>query len=153
MSFRIRNEPDFYSGLLFSVIGLAFCWLSTDYRVGSSAQMGPGYFPMVLGSILAAIGFFICARSTAAFAVSERIPQMNMRIVLLVLVSVAAFAVLLRPAGLILAAGAMMLISSLASHETSWKTTLITTVVLITACVIIFIYGLKLPMPVWPGQP
>ena len=49
----IKSEKDFASGVLFIVTGAAFAWnCATGHSVGSAAQMGPGYFPLVLSLVL-----------------------------------------------------------------------------------------------------
>ena len=52
---KIKSQKDFYSGLMFLGIGLAFAGGATTYQVGTGARMGSGYFPLVLGSLLALI--------------------------------------------------------------------------------------------------
>ncbi|MFL6716596.1 MAG: tripartite tricarboxylate transporter TctB family protein, partial [Burkholderiaceae bacterium] len=48
----IRNQKDFWSGVMFAAFGLFFAGFGTRYTFGSAARMGPGYFPTVLGVIL-----------------------------------------------------------------------------------------------------
>ena len=51
-----ESEETSSSGLMFTVVGIAFAWGATTYNVGSGARMGPGYFPLMLGIVLAVIG-------------------------------------------------------------------------------------------------
>ena len=53
---KIKSERDFWSGLMFLAIGIAFAWGATTYSFGSSARPGPGYFPFGLGILLAVLG-------------------------------------------------------------------------------------------------
>ncbi|MDP1968647.1 MAG: tripartite tricarboxylate transporter TctB family protein, partial [Burkholderiaceae bacterium] len=55
----IKNHKDFFAGLMFCAIGLAFAIGATNYKIGEGARMGPGYFPIMLGVILALIGVVI----------------------------------------------------------------------------------------------
>ncbi|MFM7697852.1 MAG: tripartite tricarboxylate transporter TctB family protein [Limnohabitans sp.] len=56
----IKSQKDFVSGLMFTVTGAAFAWnAATAYAVGTAGQMGPGYFPLVLGLVLVLLGSFI----------------------------------------------------------------------------------------------
>ena len=53
---KIKSQRDFWSGLMFVVVGIAFAWGATTYSFGSSARPGPGYFPFGLGILLAVLG-------------------------------------------------------------------------------------------------
>lgn len=55
----IKSQRDFFSGLMFLVVGAVFAFGATQYKIGSSARMGPGYFPLLLGILLAALGVAI----------------------------------------------------------------------------------------------
>src|SRR5687767_14528028 len=56
---RIKSQEDFFAGLMFLAVGIAFAWGATRYNIGEGARMGPGYFPLLLGIVLAAVGLFI----------------------------------------------------------------------------------------------
>jgi len=49
---KIRNQKDFYSGLLFVAIGAFFGIFARKYDIGTAKEIGPGYFPLILGIIL-----------------------------------------------------------------------------------------------------
>ena len=53
---NIKSQKDFFSGLMFLVVGGAFAWGATSYSIGTGARMGPGYFPLLLGVLLAILG-------------------------------------------------------------------------------------------------
>lgn len=75
----IRNPKDFWAGLMFMGFGLAFMVLALGtpefinelwgeklvpgYQMGSAVRMGPAYFPVVLGGILAVLGAIVFLRS------------------------------------------------------------------------------------------
>ena len=61
---KIKSQKDFFSGLMFMGVGVAFAWGATNYNVGTGARMGPGYFPLVLGILLAVIGTVIAFKAT-----------------------------------------------------------------------------------------
>src|SRR5262245_2274706 len=62
---KIKSQRDFFSGLMFMVVGIAFAWASTHYSIGEGARMGPGYFPLVLGILLTGLGAFIVFEALA----------------------------------------------------------------------------------------
>lgn len=49
-------RPDLLAGGTFVAVGLAFAVASSRYELGSALQMGPGYYPLVLGGLLVALG-------------------------------------------------------------------------------------------------
>lgn len=54
---KIKSQRDFWSGLMFVVVGVAFaCGSIINYSFGTSARPGPGYFPFGLGVLLAVLG-------------------------------------------------------------------------------------------------
>jgi len=59
---KITNGKDFWAGLMFIAFGLAFMYVSRDYSMGTAVRMGPAYFPMVLGGILAVLGAIVLFR-------------------------------------------------------------------------------------------
>ena len=56
---RIKSQKDFFSGLMFMGVGVAFAWGATTYNVGTGARMGPGFFPLYLGVLMAILGAVI----------------------------------------------------------------------------------------------
>ena len=60
---RIKSQQDFFAGLMFAVVGATFAWGASTYEIGTAAQMGPGYFPRMLGMLTAAVGVGIVLKS------------------------------------------------------------------------------------------
>ena len=52
MKIELRNNQDFFAGLLFIVVGVLAMVIAQNYPFGSALRMGPGYFPTVLGGIM-----------------------------------------------------------------------------------------------------
>ena len=148
---QLRNKQDFWSGVMFIVLGLAFAWKATSYSMGTAARMGPGYFPYWLGIIMAALGALIVLNSMRKSAEKTEIAKLDFKILAIICVSVLAFAVMLRPLGLLLSIMAVVLISSTAGHDHNWKTTIINAVCLTVMCWAAFVKGLKLVFPIWPA--
>ena len=61
---NIKSQKDFFAGLMFMGVGTAFAWGATTYNIGTGARMGPGYFPLILGILLAVIGLVITFKAT-----------------------------------------------------------------------------------------
>jgi len=147
---HIRNQKDFWAGLLFAAFGLFFSGFGTRYTFGSAARMGPGYFPTVLGILLIVLGAAIALAALSPKAEEHRVAKFDWRTIVLVLGAVVLFGALLNRGGLILALAAVVIVSSYASHEFGWKATLVNTVVLIVLCLVVFVYALSLQFPLWP---
>lgn len=151
----IKNKRDFWSGLLFVAFGLFFCLYSIyNYRLGTAARMGPGYFPMVLGGILCALGLVV---STLAIFLKPQdgdngaIGRFDWFSFAIILGSVAVFAITLRPLGLILSTGLMVFISSIANRRFRFLETILLCAVMCFIVWLVFIFGLDLLVPVWPS--
>ncbi|RCW75974.1 tripartite tricarboxylate transporter TctB family protein [Pseudorhodoferax soli] len=156
---NIKSQKDFFSGLMFTVVGVAFAWGATTYTVGNGARMGPGYFPLMLGIVMAIIGMIITFTSLVTETPDgDKIGKWAWKQVVFILGANFAFGVLLGglpslgiPAmGLIVAIYALTIISSLAGHEFNLKAVLILATVLAIGSYFAFIWALKLQIQVWP---
>ena len=156
---KIKSQKDFFSGVMFTVVGVAFAWGASTYNVGSGARMGPGYFPLLLGIVMAAIGLGIMFSGlTVETEDGEIIGKWAWKQVIYILGANLAFGVLLGglpsigvPAmGLIIAIYALVIIASLAGSEFNFKKVLVLATVLAIGSYIAFIWALKLQIQVWP---
>jgi hypothetical protein len=135
---------------MFLVMGVLFVIFSQAYQLGTAARMGPGFFPAMLGALMAFLGLLIAWRSTAASNPEARVGSVGWREMSLVLGAVALFAIGLPYLGMVISITLLIGISALASHEFSWKETLISIVVLLVMSELVFVKGLELQFPVWP---
>lgn len=145
----IRNPKDFLAGLMFMSFGIAAMVLSSSYSVGSAARMGPGYFPRMLGTLIIGFAAVLCLRGFRSTA--ELQAAWHWRPLFIVLISVGLFSATAQWLGLALSAMMLVVVSSLASREFRWKEALVSGAVLGLAAVVVFVYGLGMPLPVWPG--
>ena len=147
---RVRNHRDFWAGLMFFVIGVAFAAFAQQYRLGTPARMGPGFFPTMLGVLLALLGLAILLRSLARDSAELRVGAIRWRPLALILLSVLAFAIALPWLGFIVSIVLLVGISALASDDFRWKETIASIVVLLGLSWLVFVQGLELQFPVWP---
>lgn len=147
---RIRNQRDFWSGIMFIVTGLLFIALSSQYQLGTAAKMGPGYFPTMLGGLMALLGLLIGWGSMAKSNPETKLTPVGWRELLLVLIAVLAFAFLLPKLGVVLSIVVLIFIAAVASHEFSLKDTAISVVVLLILSYVVFVKGLELQFPFLP---
>lgn len=156
----IKSQKDFFAGIMFSVVGVAFAIGAVDYSLGTAARMGPGYFPFLLGIILAIIGAIICLfsfRSTAPDG--DKIGKWAFRPLLFILGANLAFGALMVGVpllgipqfGLIVAIYGLTIIASLAGDSFNWKEVLILATILAAGSYVAFVKLLNLQFPVWPA--
>lgn len=147
---KIRAPRDFWAGLMFIAFGVGFGWVAQSYQMGTSVRMGPAYFPTVLGGILAVIGVGILIESF--FAKGEPVPKFYFRPLILIVLAVVLFGILLKPLGLVLSTAVLVGLGAFGGFEFKWKEVSILYVVLAIFSVWVFVKGLGLPIPVWPGE-
>lgn len=148
---KIKSQRDFWSGLLFLLVGLAFAWGATEYNFGSSARPGPGYFPFGLGVLLALLGGLVLFKAvTIESPGGDPIGAIAWRPLLVIVGAIAMFGLALPRLGLVFTLPLLIFVSSLAGDEFHWKDALISAVVLTAGSWVIFVWGLKLTIPVWP---
>lgn len=60
---KIKSYQDLCAGLMFIVFGGLTMYLAEGYELGTSARMGPGYFPFYLAALLAVLGAILVVKS------------------------------------------------------------------------------------------
>ena len=142
----IRSPRDFWAGAIYLALAIATIWIGQGYQLGTSARMGPGYFPTALGAILAVFGAASVVRSF--IRPGEAISAIAWRPLALVLGSTVLFGLLLPRAGVHIALPCLIVVGALASRNTRLDLTSIAALVgLIAFCVIVFVKALGVPMP------
>jgi hypothetical protein len=142
----IRSPKDFWSGLLFLAISLATVLIAQDYPMGSAGRMGPGYFPSMLGWLLAIIGVVTLFNS---FRIDgEALERFAVKDMVLILGSVLLFGFLVRGAGLVVAIPVLIIISAFGSAKFSWKASVALAVGATISCILLFVKALGLPLPI-----
>lgn len=148
---KIKSQKDFWSGLMFVVVGLAFAWGATNYSFGSSARPGPGYFPFGLGILLAIMGALVWFGSvTVETEDGDPIGSIAWKPLTIIVASVVMFGFILPRLGMMVSLPLLIIVAALAGDEWHWKDSLISVVVLTLGSWLIFIKGLNLVIPLWP---
>jgi putative tricarboxylic transport membrane protein len=146
---KIRSPSDFWCGVIFLAIGVAFAVLAQEYRFGTAARMGPGYFPTLLGGLLAVLGLSL---SVPAFVFEgERFPRLHWRPLLAILAGIVAFALLLDPLGFLIAAAALLILGGFADPDLRPLESLGLAVFLIAFSTGLFVLLLGLPLHLLPN--
>jgi len=147
---KIKSPKDFWAGLMFIAFGLFFLTVAQlNYQMGTAVRMGPGYFPTVLGGLLAVLGAFVLFEGLVVEG--ESVSAFHFRPLIFVLASSLAFAYLLKPLGLALSTIALVFIAAYGGHEFKWKEVAWLSLVLVIFSVLVFVKGLTLPFPVCPS--
>jgi hypothetical protein len=157
---RIKSQKDFFSGLLFVAVGIAFAWGATNYKLGDAARMGPGYFPLMLGVLLAILGLVVTFNALVVETEDgDPVGSIAWKPLFFIILANLTFGVLLGglPSvnlpymGLTAAIIALTFIAALAGEEFRLKEVLVLAVILAVTCYLTFIVALKLQFPAWPA--
>ncbi|MFZ9161478.1 MAG: tripartite tricarboxylate transporter TctB family protein [Burkholderiaceae bacterium] len=147
----LTNRRDLYAGLLFLAFGLGFLIYAQDYSLGNSRRMGPAFFPSLLAVMQIILALVVIGLAyVKQNADDEAMPQTDLRGMGLVLASVLLFAQLLPLVGFALATPVLVVLSALASPESTWKERVLLAIVLTIGCILVFKVGLEMPLKVWP---
>src|SRR6476469_5832711 len=99
MQVEIRNNRDFWAGVMLIVTGAAAVIVARDYSFGTALRMGPGYFPSVLGGLLVLFGLYLVASGLRS---NEKIEgTWSLRALVVLPLSLVLFGVLMEHAGFI----------------------------------------------------
>ena len=155
----IKSQKDFFSGLMFIVVGVAFAVGSTNYPLGVGARMGPGLFPLGLGILLAGLGAAIIVGALAVpTRRGDKLGTFAWKPLFFIIAANLIFGVALGgvrsinlpPMGLIAGIYALTLLACNAGDKFIWKEALGLATVLAVLSYGAFILLLKLQFPVWP---
>jgi hypothetical protein len=144
-----RDTHDLVGGGLMTAIGLFFALHGGAYDFGTTARMGPGYFPVVLGWTLTALGLLIALpawwRRGSAIAV-------DWSSLFWCVLGLLVFAFTLHWLGVVVAAFVTAL-TSLTPTAMAWRTRLTVCAVVALLTTLIFPIGLQMVLPIWPWSP
>lgn len=145
---------------MFIIVGAAFAIGAYSYSMGEGARMGPGYFPRLLGVVLAVLGSVILFKSlTVATADGDKIGSFAWKPLLCIIganiifgVCIGGLPIIKLPAlGMIAGIYALTFIASLAAEQYKIKEVFLLATFLAILSYLAFIVLLKLQFPVWPS--
>ncbi len=145
---KIRSLKDFLAGLMFAAFGGAGLGMAQAYPFGTAARMGPAYFPTLISGLLITLGLFVALRGLVVEG--SKLDTFHCRSLFLVLASVVLFGFALERLGLMIAIFTLVVLASFGGSEFRKREVLILAGILATGSFLIFIYGLRLQIPVWP---
>lgn len=157
---RVKNQRDFVAGLMFTIVGVGFAWGATNYNIGEGARMGPGYFPLLVGTLLAILGLITAFQGLVVETEDGgKIGSLAWRPLFFIIASNVIFGLMIGglpalgiPAmGLIVGIYALTIVAAMAGDEFVWKEVIILGTVLAIGSYFAFVYMLNLQFPVWPS--
>jgi hypothetical protein len=159
---KIGHPKNFWGGVLFALIGGLFALIAkgvpgiaimSGYSMGTPARMGPAFFPFWLGVILFALGVIIAIGGFRApeGQADSAFPKYHWKPIFYVLGSVVMFGLILKWVGMLIAGILLVIVASMGNPEGyKMRTVLFLAVGLVTFCALVFVWGLKLPIPLCP---
>ena len=145
MATKLVGKANVEAGAFFTLFGVVTAILSLEYKIGTAAEMGPGYFPLALGIVLTVIGLIILIAGLAPGGEDAR--NVPLKPIFLIAVSLLAFAVLVVNVGLVFAVPALVFISLLASEHFSIGRAAALSAGLLVFCYLVFVRLLGVPVP------
>ena len=146
---RVRAGKDFWSGVMFLTFAAVGLYASRNYAIGSSGEMGPRYFPLLLGIVLGLIGLFLITRTLING--DEKVERLGLRALVFVVIGVVLFGLCIQPLGLIVSVGATVVVAALAGRDTSPVEVGLLSAALIVLSAGVFHFALQLPLSLWPS--
>ena len=152
---KIGHPKEFWGGVLFAAIGFTFAIIAygvkflgiQGYAMGVPARMGPAFFPFYLGILLFLLGVAIAVGGFRHTGPDETFPRFHWRPIFFILGAVVLFGIVLKAVGMLLAGILLVVIAGFGSATFSIKRSVILAVILVVFCAMVFVWGLKLPIP------
>lgn len=148
-----RYHRDYYAGALMVVIGLGAVFIGCGYQTGNLRDMGPGFFPVAVGAIMAAIGVLIALSERRVPDEEGKTPKPEWRGWICIALGIVAFVLIGRFGGLLPATFAIVFISALGDRNNTFKSALLLALSMSVVSVTVFWYALQLQFPLfaWGG--
>jgi hypothetical protein len=148
---KVKSPRDLGAGLLFIAIGIGGFWFGRKLNLGVASRMGPGYFPMLLSSLICFLGVVVAAKSFVVNGPAIERPQF--RPLFFIVAAMLAFGYLIERIGLALTVTTIIIIASLARRgKFNPYETIPLAIGLALFAVAAFIYGLGQTLPAWWGK-
>ena len=145
---RRRSLPDILAGAIFVLIGGAFVVGSLGYELGTPLRMGPGYFPLLVGVIVVALGLAIVLKGLIAGEVTA-FGAVAWRAVAAIVAALLFFGFTVDGLGFVPASAVTALLTTLASSRVRPLRAVLVAAGLTVASTLIFVVGLQLRIPLW----
>lgn len=141
-------SKDLRAGLCLIFAGAVVMWLVWGYPSGTLSEIGSGAIVQLSGGLILLLGVVMALRGLrqAADEGSQRISPRAF----IIPGAMTAFVLLLPWLGLAFTAAISTLVAGFGSRELSWKERLLGALILAAFVTLLFGYGLRLQVPIWP---
>lgn len=140
------SRDDLFTGAIFVAIGAYFSIESLNYDLGTLFKMGPGFMPLVLGGVLAALGLAIAINGIRKPVDVAKEP-VSWRAIALILLTIGFFGVTIRGLGFVPTIFAGTVLTALASRTTNIVGAAVIATGLTVLSTLVFVIGLRLQVP------
>lgn len=154
----VKSPADMAAGLFLLAFATFLYWGASDLKIGQLRNLGPGLMPLVTAILLGVFGAMLLVQSLLTHG--ERLQRWSLRGPVFVLGAILLFAATIRgvdfvvfkvPAlGLVVSGPLAVFVSALADPQTRIKEAAIYALLLTAACVMVFKFALRLPIPLAP---
>jgi len=142
-------HKDCHGGALMVLIGLASMAGGARLHVGTLVQMGPGFFPLAVGALLALVGIAIALRGAARSGQASALVRPDWRGWGCIIGALLAFVLLGAYGGLVPATFAVVFISALGDRKNTLKQAFWLSIAMVAISVVVFWWGLRLQLPLF----
>jgi hypothetical protein len=147
---RVKSPQDLGAGLVFLAIGGAGLYFGSELAFGTSARMGPGYFPTLLSALIMVIGLIVGFRGVTL--AGPPIERVQLRPITFIIAAILIFGVLIDAIGLALTAITLTVFAAHARRDVALGETILLGAGLALFTVVVFVYLLGQPLPAWWGR-
>ena len=147
---RVKSPQDLGAGLVFLTIGIAGLYFGNDLAFGSSARMGPGYFPILLSGLIIVVGLVVGFQGLTVEG--PPIEKVQLRPIAFIIAAILIFGLLIESIGLAFTAILLTIFAAYARPEVKLSETILLGVSLALFTVVVFVYVLGQALPAWWGR-
>jgi hypothetical protein len=148
--FLNKYNKDYYGGGLMFLLGAGAMYAGLGYKVGTLSQMGPGYFPVAVGALLALMGILIALGASRGVPDGDDKHQApEWRGWVCITASLIAFIALGKYGGLLPATFAVVFIAALGDRQNTLKHAVLLALGMCAIAVVVFWWALHMQFPLF----
>ena len=134
---------DIIASLVTALVGAFIVWEASGYKLGTLTNMGPGFFPIILGCILLVLAAFMLITSRSS-ETPQSFDRNQLRGTLFLAAAFIAFANTVESLGMLASVFLGVFLSALGNRKTHWVHAIILAVATAVVATLIFRVGLGL---------